>query len=327
MEFFPIALLVIIAPLAASLAAFLSGPNPIPPGVYRFGTMSHLLSFVAALALLFHMAAPGMAPISHPLLSSPWEVLSIGLSVDRLAAVMMVLIAGIGAIIHLYSIRFMGDEKGAGRFHSLLSLTIAVLLFMVSASSLLGLFLCWQLLSALLALLAYNHFHRPTARGAFRTFIMLRAGDLFFLSGLLVAYHFYRTTEFSLLFSRALTRPQTAFHDHVSHLSDGRISQGFLDIVLGQHQAGPQDGCQKAHGKDRVKCRRSVPVKGGEPVQQKTAGVDDSRMKKGMDRGRGIEGIGKPDVEGKLGRLAHGPDKNQEGHQGVCGKDERTSGH
>ena len=209
MEFFPIALLVIIAPLAAALAAFLSGPNPIPPWVYRFGTMSHLLSFVAALALFFHVAAPGMPPISHPLLSSPWEVLSIGLSVDRLAAVMMVLIAGIGAIIHLYSIRFMGDEKGAGRFHSLLSLTIAVLLFMVSASSLLGLFLCWQLLSALLALLAYNHFHPPTARGAFRTFIMLRAGDLFFLSGLLVAYHFYRTTEFSLLFSRALTHPQT----------------------------------------------------------------------------------------------------------------------
>ncbi len=209
MEFFPIALLVIVAPLVASLAAFISAHERIRPGVYRLGTLAHLVSFVAALIVLFHVAAPGIPPISHPLLSSPWDFLSIGLSVDRLAAVMMVLIAGIGTIIHLYSIRFMGDEKGARRFHTLLSLTIAVLLFMVSASSLISLFLCWQLLSALLALLAYNHFHLPTARGAFRTFVMLRAGDVFFLSGLLVAYHFYRTAEFSLLFRRALSDPQT----------------------------------------------------------------------------------------------------------------------
>jgi NADH-quinone oxidoreductase subunit L len=197
-----IPLLILLAPLAAVLAATFSGER-IGPLAYRIGTVAHVASFVAAVVVLRELAAPGTAPIRISLVSSSWPFLTLGLSIDRLSAVMMVLITGIGAIIHLYSIRFMQQEQGVARYHALLSSAITVLLFMVSSSSLVMLFLFWQLLSWLLSLLAFNTAHPPTAQGAFRTFIMLRAGDVFFLSGIVLAYRLYGSVEFAQIFARA----------------------------------------------------------------------------------------------------------------------------
>lgn len=62
----------------------------------------------------------------------------------------------------------------------------------------------WQLLSWILCLLSHNFAHLPTAQSSFRTFIMLRAGDVSFLSGIALAYHLYGTIEFKPLFEQAL---------------------------------------------------------------------------------------------------------------------------
>ncbi len=197
-----IPLLALLAPLAAALTAAFSGER-IRPLTYRIGTVAHVAAFVAAIFVLRETAIPGTAPIRIVLVDASWSFLTLGLSIDRLAAVMMVLITGIGAIIHLYSVRFMQQERYAARYHALLSLAIGVLLFMVSSSSLVMLFLFWQLLSWILSLLAYNTPHPPTAQGAFRTFIMLRAGDVFFLSGIVLAYHLYGSVEFGPIFTGA----------------------------------------------------------------------------------------------------------------------------
>ncbi|MHB1286082.1 MAG: proton-conducting transporter transmembrane domain-containing protein [Leptospirales bacterium] len=213
--------LILLAPLVASLAAAFSGER-ITPAAYRTGTVAHVVALIAAALVLREVAPSGAPPIRVTLMSSSWNFLTLGLSIDRLAAVMMVMIAGIGAIIHLYSIRFMQQERGVSRFHSLLSLTISVLLFMVSSASLVMLFLFWQLLSWLLSLLAYNYVHRPTAQGAFRTFIMLRAGDMFFLSGIVLAHHLYGSVGFQQIFDRAASNhavfspfgPESVFSIH-----------------------------------------------------------------------------------------------------------------
>jgi NADH-quinone oxidoreductase subunit L len=203
-------LLILAGPLGAALIAAFSGER-IRPGAYRVATLAHILALGAALAVLSIVAGPGHPTIRISLLSSPWPFFSLGLSIDRLAGVMSVLIAGIGTVLHLYSIRFMQQERGVARFHALLSLSISVLLFMVSSASLVMLFLFWQLLSGLLSLLAYNYAHPPTAQGSFRTFVMLRAGDVFFLSGLVLAYHLYGTMDFQELFARASAGSETFY--------------------------------------------------------------------------------------------------------------------
>ena len=203
-------LLIPLAPFAAALLTALPG-GLITEKTYRIGSLAHALAFGVALLVLYEAIAPDYAAIRLVLFASPWSVLpSFELSIDRLAAVMMVLISGIGTLLYLYSIRYMQQERGRARYQTLLALAIATLLCMVSSANLVMLFVFWQLLSWLLSLLAYNYAHPPTAQGAFRTFIMLRAGDVAFLSGIVLAYNLYGTLEFSQLFLRAAA-DQTTF--------------------------------------------------------------------------------------------------------------------
>ena len=65
------------------------------------------------------------------------------------------------------------------------------------------LFVFWQLLSWLLSFLSYNYSHPATVRGAFRTFIMLRFGDIAFLLGIVLAYNLYGTLDLQQLFVRS----------------------------------------------------------------------------------------------------------------------------
>jgi NADH-quinone oxidoreductase subunit L len=206
-QYYP--LLIVLAPLAAALLTALPG-GWVGRKAYGIGVLAHVAAFGMAVWVLHEVAAPGHGAIRIPLFASPWSSLAeFAFSIDRLAAVMMVLISGIGTLIYLYSVRYMQSERGRARFHTLLAFAVFVLLCMVSSANLLMLFLFWQLLSWLLSLLAHNYAHPPTVKGAFRTFAMLRLGDIAFLAGIVLAYGFYGTLAFDALFSRAAGNPIT----------------------------------------------------------------------------------------------------------------------
>ena len=202
-------ILILLAPAAAAVLSTLP-PNWLGRRAYTIGALAHGVAFAISLLALREVSSPGHAAIHLSLFFSPRNPLwSFALSIDRLAAVMMVLISGIGTLIHLFSIRYMQSEPGRSRFHALLALAIAALLCMVSSANLLMLFLCWQLLSWLLSLLAHNHAHPPTVAGAFRTFVTLRIGDVAFLAGTVLAFSLYGTLDFEPLFARAAAMPIT----------------------------------------------------------------------------------------------------------------------
>ena len=69
------------------------------------------------------------------------------------------------------------------------------------------LFVFWQILSYMLYLLAHNHTHIATLEGAFRTFTLLRVGDVAFLAGIVLAHQLYGTLEFQALFAKAAESP------------------------------------------------------------------------------------------------------------------------
>ena len=131
----------------------------------------------------------------------------LGFQIDRLSAIMMTLITTVSAIIYLYSMQYMQQDRGYARFLSLLTLTDFVLLCMVSSANLLMLFVFWQLLSWLLYLLSHNRTHQATLNGAFKTFTLLRAADMAFLMGIVLAHALYGTVEFQELFERAAATP------------------------------------------------------------------------------------------------------------------------
>src|SRR5918999_6157678 len=162
-------LLLIVAPLAAGLIIAVTGRSD-DQSIGRVGVAAEVLSFVLALVVLYDVTTGG----TQTFRLTPWNdgILQFDLYIDRLSAVMLVHIAAISIFIHLFSIRYMQQERGYARFHSLLAFTTFVLFGMVSSANLLMLFIFWQLLSWLVPLLSYNYAHPPTVRGAFRTFIM-----------------------------------------------------------------------------------------------------------------------------------------------------------
>jgi NADH-quinone oxidoreductase subunit L len=175
----------------------------------KIGVPAVAAAFLLSIWTLYAVRVQGpiQLVLYHPQSSLPFSV-NISLFIDRLSAVMMVLITGVSMIVHVYSMRYMQGERGYARFFALLGVITAVLLTLVSSANLLMLFVCWQLVSWLLyLLLAYNYTHPPALQTAFKTWVVLRLGDVVFLGGVLLAYGVYGTLDYPALFERAAQHP------------------------------------------------------------------------------------------------------------------------
>jgi NADH-quinone oxidoreductase subunit L len=196
-------ILVPLLPLVAAIIVLVGKPDTLYQRA-RLGVLPFAMAFIGAVITLVGVASDGAVALKFYNPSSIANVaMPLGFYIDRLSAVMMVLIACVGTIVYRYSINYMYQDAGYRRFLALIAFTTAVLLCMVSSANLVMLFVCWQLLSYLLPLLAHNLNHAATGEGAFRTFTFLRVGDVAFLGGIVLAHSLYGTLEFHELFARA----------------------------------------------------------------------------------------------------------------------------
>ncbi len=219
-------LLVPLAPLAAALLTALPRRH-VKERAYKLGFCMLLAGFIASLPL-FWQAAQRPELVRVVLFPAPWNVLpQVALSIDRLAAVMMLVISGIGMLLYRYSWRYLQQDPGLARFMTLLTLSVSTLLFMVASSDLVTMFITWQLLSWFLCLLSHNFANLPTAKSSFRTFIMLRTGDIAFLCGIALAFHLYGTVQLGQLFELA-----AADHTRFALLGTGLEITGPTAVTL-----------------------------------------------------------------------------------------------
>ena len=204
-----IPILILLFPLIAAILIWIFGKN-IPTYVARVGVVATAISFFISAWTLYCVSTEGPIHfILWPLNPESSSVLKIGMWVDRLTAVMMVLITSVSTVIHVYSIRYLEGDPGYARFFALLSFMTFVILSLVSSPNLFMLFVFWQLLSwALYLLLAFNFPNRPACQNAFKTFFVHRVGDVSFLCGIFLAYKYFGTLEFADLFKAAAEKPQ-----------------------------------------------------------------------------------------------------------------------
>lgn len=119
----------------------------------------------------------------------PWGI-------DRLSGIMLLLISGVSTVVQGYSIRYMQGEARVARFFGLIALETSVLMMLVTSHNLLMLFVFWQLMSLGLYLLMVHNETMPSAvMTASKTFLIHRAGDLFFLGGLLLVQRTFGTMD------------------------------------------------------------------------------------------------------------------------------------
>ncbi|HLB44241.1 MAG TPA: NADH-quinone oxidoreductase subunit L, partial [Candidatus Limnocylindrales bacterium] len=170
----------------------------------------------AVLGLL--SAAPSERAVSERLFS--WIAagdLSVvfALRLDPLAAVMILVVTGIGSLIHIYSTAYMHDEPDAeyARYFSYLNLFAAFMLLLVLGSNFLVLFVGWEgvgLCSCLL--IGFWHRKKAAADAGKKAFIVNRVGDFGFLLGTLLAFVHFGTLDFQQIAAEASRLgPETTF--------------------------------------------------------------------------------------------------------------------
>jgi NADH-quinone oxidoreductase subunit L len=121
-----------------------------------------------------------------------------GFQLDPLSAVMILVVTGVGFLIHVYSIGYMGHEGGYYRFFGYLNLFMFSMLMLVLANNLLLLFVGWEGVGTCSYLLIGFYFHKKSASDAGKkAFIVNRIGDAGFLLGIFLTSALLGTIRFA----------------------------------------------------------------------------------------------------------------------------------
>jgi len=123
---------------------------------------------------------------------------------DRLTLVMLLVVTGVGAIIHFYSAGYMAQEGGYYRFFAYLNLFLFFMLVLVLASSYLLMFVGWEGVGLASFLLIGFWFRRPSAaRAGNKAFLVNRIGDFGFSLGMFLTFVVFGSLEFQTVFAKA----------------------------------------------------------------------------------------------------------------------------
>ncbi len=135
--------------------------------------------------------------------------LSFGFLIDPLSVVMLLVITGVGFLIHLYSIGYMSHDEGFSRFFSYMNLFIFFMLLLVLGNSYLVMFIGWEGVGLCSYLLIGFWFKNPSFNDAAKkAFIMNRIGDLGFLIGMFFMLFYFGGLDFASVEQAAQTHPK-----------------------------------------------------------------------------------------------------------------------
>lgn len=179
-------------PLAAFLVLGLGG-SQIKDRAHLIAVPAVLLSLVLALSAFFEVASGSVisVPLYTWLVSGDLDI-HIGLHIDRLTAVMLLLVTVVSSLVHIYTIGYMHGDSGYARFFSYIALFTFSMLMLVLADNLLQLFIFWEAVGLCSYLLIGHWYERASAcAAATKAFLVNRIGDFGFMLGLLLVwYHF-----------------------------------------------------------------------------------------------------------------------------------------
>ncbi|MDP2876690.1 MAG: NADH-quinone oxidoreductase subunit L [Holophaga sp.] len=208
--------LIPIFPLLGSAIIGLFGKKAGKTTVSAIAVGSVTLSFLLALIAMFAMkAAPGSR---IELTYFDWMAVGnlrvpMGLVFDPLSCVMALMVSGISALIHLYSVGYMWEDEGFARYFAYLNLFVFFMLTLVLGSSLPLLFVGWEGVGLCSYLLIGFYFETDYAPAAgLKAFLTNRVGDLGMIIGMMALFAHFGTLTVSELLTRSGTlSPEIGF--------------------------------------------------------------------------------------------------------------------
>ena len=128
----------------------------------------------------------------------------VGFLVDRLTALMMVVVTFVSLMVHVYTIGYMAEDPGYQRFFSYIALFTFSMLMLVMANNFLQLFFGWEAVGLVSYLLIGFWFKWPTAIFAnMKAFLVNRVGDFGFLLGIAGVLFFFHSLDYKTVFDHA----------------------------------------------------------------------------------------------------------------------------
>jgi len=185
--------------LNGALATRLGGNRFGPRFVSVVGCGLPIASFLLVVKTLLELRAGGWAPLVE--IAYRWALIGdntfeVAFYFDRLSAVMALVVTGVGSVIHVYSIGYMKDDEGYGRFFAYLNLFLFFMLLLVLGRSLLVLFVGWEGVGlASYLLIGFWFDDLANARAGKKAFVTNRIGDAGFLLGMFVLFQAVGTLD------------------------------------------------------------------------------------------------------------------------------------
>lgn len=205
LEFY--ALLLVFAPL---LAAAFVGLNTrwLRPGIAQIITCVFVVASAICSMVLFQEIALNGQHIVHIHLLRWFDIGGFiaywSIYIDVLTAVMLVVVTGVSALVHIYSVGYMSHDEHKSRFMSYLSLFTFCMIMLVTADNLIQLFFGWEGVGLSSYLLIGFWFKKDSANAAaIKAFLVNRVGDFGFALGIFLAFYTFGSVEFNSIFWQA----------------------------------------------------------------------------------------------------------------------------
>ncbi len=207
--------LIPLFPLAAAILNGLVGSRYSHHLAGRLACGSVFLSFLCVIFVVADVLRTGAA---HEVVAYKWIFggeLTINLAylVDPLTCIMLLVVTGVGFLIHVYSVGYMHGEDGFTRFFAYLNLFMVSMLLLVMGNNYLVLFIGWEgvgLCSYLL--IGYYYDKVSAAKAATKAFVVNRIGDAGFLLAIFLVFVNFRTLDYTKVFAQiGQLSPDTAF--------------------------------------------------------------------------------------------------------------------
>jgi NADH-quinone oxidoreductase subunit L len=198
-------LLAPLAPLAGAIVAGLFGRRVGRAGAHWVTIIGVAISLLASLAIFFDVLKGNMfnGPV-YTWLTSGETRFEIGFLIDRLTALMMVVVTFVSLMVHIYTIGYMAEDPGYQRFFSYISLFTFSMLMLVMSNNFVQLFFGWEAVGVVSYLLIGFWYTRPTAIYAnLKAFLVNRVGDFGFLIGIGLVLAYFGTLDYAAVFSQA----------------------------------------------------------------------------------------------------------------------------
>ncbi|HET6552079.1 MAG TPA: NADH-quinone oxidoreductase subunit L [Dyella sp.] len=204
-----ILLTIALAPLVGCLLAGFLGRIIGRAGSHTATILGVAIACGLSFYVLYQLTAGG-APVYNQNIYTWFEIgkynAHVGFLVDRLTAMMMVVVTFVSLLVHIYTIGYMHEDPGYQRFFSYISLFTFSMLMLVMSNNFMQLFFGWEAVGLVSYLLIGFWYKRPTAIFAnLKAFLVNRVGDFGFLLGIAGVLYFLGTLDYATAFTAAPT--------------------------------------------------------------------------------------------------------------------------